>query len=299
MAVEYWFYYTFNDFTDLHESDWEMAQADFDAPNAAEALLKGPYEVDVAQHAGGERSAWTDTKLEKQGTHPVIYAATGSHADYFDRALYLGRGAREGFGCDDTRNATTRLHPRTVLLPDAPSSATAPYAWLAFEGRWGQKESGINNGPTGPASKPQWSAPIEWAAGLRTTSIEVPTGTAFGLSVGNFFCGAVTGGATVLNWALVHPLPFVALLALGLAGLLGAAVATTWRPPDPHQLRRRRQAGQIFSATPRVYAQNFLTFAAAGAIFVPVYLVAAAVQWVIFTSPAPRHSWRSTAGTAR
>ena len=48
LAVEYWFYYTFNDFTDLHESDWEMAQVDFDAPNAAEALLKGPYEVDVA-----------------------------------------------------------------------------------------------------------------------------------------------------------------------------------------------------------------------------------------------------------
>jgi len=34
LAVEYWFYYTFNDFTDKHESDWEMAQVDFDAPNA-------------------------------------------------------------------------------------------------------------------------------------------------------------------------------------------------------------------------------------------------------------------------
>jgi hypothetical protein len=212
-----------------------------------------------------------------------------SPGDLRRRALYLGRGAREGFGCDDTRDATTRLHPRTLLLPDVPSFSTAAFAWLAFEGRWGQKESGINNGPTGPASKPQWSAPIEWAAGLRNTSIEVPTGTAFGLSVGNFFCGAVTAGATVLNWSLVHPLPFIALLVLALGGLLSAAAATTWRPPDPHQLRRRRQAGQIFSATPRVYAQNFLTFAAAGAIFVPVYVVAAAIQWVIFhlTSVAP------------
>jgi hypothetical protein len=65
LAVEYWFYYTFNDFTDKHESDWEMSQVDFDASNAAEALLTGPYEVDVSQHAGGERSLWTDTKLEK------------------------------------------------------------------------------------------------------------------------------------------------------------------------------------------------------------------------------------------
>ncbi len=283
MAVEYWFYYTFNDFTDKHESDWEMAQVDFDAPNASEALLKGPYEVDLSQHAGGERSAWTDAKLEKQGTHPVIYDATGSHANYFGRELYLGRGAREGFGCDDTRRATTRLQLQTVLLPDiVPSSAAAPYAWLAFEGRWGQKEKGINNGPTGPAAKPQWSAPIQWAAGLRNTSLELPGGRTLGVSVGGFFCGAVTAGATVLDWSLIHPLPFIALLLLILGGVLGAAAATAWRPPDPHPLRRRREGGQIFRATTRVYAQNLPTFAAAGAIFIPVYLVAAAIQWAVF-----------------
>jgi hypothetical protein len=289
LAVEYWFYYTFNDFTDKHESDWEMAQVDFDAPNAAAALAKGPYEVDLSQHAGGERSAWTDSKLQKEGTHPVIYDATGSHANYFGSALYLGRGAREGFGCDDTRTATMPLALQTVLLPDVPSSPSAPYAWLAFGGRWGQKEAGINNGPTGPAAKPQWSAPIQWAAGLRNTSLELPGGRTLGVSVGNFFCDAVTGGALALDWSLIHPLPFIALLLLFLGALLGAVAATTWRPPDPHPLRRQRQGGQIFRATTRVYSRNLPTFAAAGAIFVPVYLVAASIQWVIFhlSSVAP------------
>ena len=289
LAVGYWFYYTFNDFTDKHESDWEMAQVDFAESTAAAALQTGPYEVDLPQHAGGERSAWTDTKLQKDGTHPVIYDATGSHANYFGRALYLGRGAREGFGCDDTRDATLRLQPKTVLLPDVPSSASAPYAWLAFQGRWGQKEAGINNGPTGPAAKEQWLAPIEWADGLRETSVEVPSGRAFGLSVGNFFCGAVTGSASALNWSLIHPVPFVALVLLGLLGLLTALARTTWRPPDPHPLRRRRQGGQIFRAATRVYAEHIPVFAAAGVIFIPVYLVAAAIQWVIFhlTSIAP------------
>ncbi len=118
LAVQYWFYYTFNDFTDKHESDWEMAQVDFAAADPAAALAAGPYEVDLSQHAGGERSAWSDAKLDKRGTHPVIYDATGSHANYFGRALYLGRGAREGFGCDDTREATQQLPLSTVLLPD-------------------------------------------------------------------------------------------------------------------------------------------------------------------------------------
>jgi hypothetical protein len=126
LSVQDWFYYTFNDFTDKHESDWEMAQVDFDASSAAEAFRERPYEVDLSQHAGGERSDWTGTKLQRQGTHPVIYDATGSHANYFNSALYLGRGAREGFGCDDTREATHRLRLRTVLLPDTPTSASAP-----------------------------------------------------------------------------------------------------------------------------------------------------------------------------
>jgi hypothetical protein len=92
----------------------------------------------------------------------------------------------------------------------------------------------------------------------------------------------VTTGATVWNWAVIHPLPFIALLVLVLAGLLGAAAATTWTPPDPHPLRRQRQGGQIFRASTRVYLRNLPTFAAAGAIFVPVYLVAAAIQWAVF-----------------
>ena len=219
----------------------------------------------------------------------MLYVATGSHANYFDSALHLGRGASEGFGCDDTRTATQRLQPQTVLLPDIPSSASAPYAWLAFQGRWGQHERGINNGPTGPGEKPQWFAPIEWADALRTTSVEVPSGRAFGLSVGNFFCGAVARGAIMLNWSLIHPVPFVVLLLLVLVGLLAAVAVTTWRPADPHHLRMRPQGGQIFRATTRVYAEHLPTFAAAGAIFLPVYLLAASIQWVLFhlTSVAP------------
>src|ERR1700760_77501 len=93
LAVQYWFYYTFNDFTDKHESDWEMAQVDFDAGTAEQALKTGPYQVDLAQHAGGERGPWQDDpKLTREGTHFETFVATGSHADYFQQHLYLGKG---------------------------------------------------------------------------------------------------------------------------------------------------------------------------------------------------------------
>ena len=56
--------------------------------------------------------------------------------------------------------------------------------------------------------------------------------------------GAVTGGAIALNWALIHPVPFVALVLVALVGMLGAVAKTTWRPPDPTPIRRRRQGGR-------------------------------------------------------
>ncbi len=46
LAVQYWAFYTFNDFTNKHEGDWEMAQVDFEAATPEQALKVGPYEVD-------------------------------------------------------------------------------------------------------------------------------------------------------------------------------------------------------------------------------------------------------------
>jgi hypothetical protein len=283
IALQFWFFYTFNDFTDKHEGDWEMAQLDFDAPTAEEALKeKHPYEVDLAQHAGGERSDWTDPKLEKRGSHPLLYVATGSHATYFSQRLYLGRGPSEGFGCDDTRDATGLIHPETEVLPEVPESASEPFPWLAFFGRWGQKEKGINNGPTGPAAKDAWSQPIEWADGLRDGSVPVPGTKTLGPSVTKFFCGAVTQGSIVLNWALVHPWAFFVLAGMLVAGSGEAVRRTTWRPVLREPLRMRRGGGQMLRAAFRVYLSDARTFLGMGAIFVPVSIVASAIQWVLF-----------------
>jgi hypothetical protein len=283
LAVQYWFYYTFNDFTDLHESDWEMAQVDFDASTPEQALKTGPYEVDLAQHAGGERGDWTDdSKLSKQGTHPLTYVATGSHADYFQRHLYLGKGGTAIFGCDDTRDNTTRLHPQVVMLPNTPVSADSNFAWLNFLGRWGQKERGINNGPYGPAGHDVWLHPISWADGLRTSSVTVPGGEVVGLSVTSFFCSATSDTTAAFNWGSLHPAVFIGLIALVAVGLFGAVRRTTWAPPDPEPLRRVRGGGQILRSARRIYGAHLRTFIGIGVIFIPISALAGAVQWVLF-----------------
>ena len=98
LALQYWFFYPFNDFNNTHEGDWEMIQLVFDAADAAEALDERPVEVGYSSHEGAERAAWDDDKLEiVDGTHPVVYPAAGSHANKFtDGAVprQLGGGRR-------------------------------------------------------------------------------------------------------------------------------------------------------------------------------------------------------------
>lgn len=282
LALQYWLFYTFNDFTGKHEGDWEMVQVDFEAIGVTEALARGPYEVDVAQHEGGERAAWNDRELRKDETHPVLYVATGSHATYFGQALYLGRSGHEGFGCDNTSRATEAVSPQVEQLPGVPDSAAAPDAWVAFEGLWGERKSAFNNGPTGPADKDQWSHPIEWADGLRDNSVPVPGTKTLGPTVTNFFCNAVTQSSVALNWGFLHPGPFLLLLGLVVVAFVVATQRTTWRPPDPYPVRASRRGGQILRASWRLYAGHVRTFVALGAIFVPISLLAAGVQWLLF-----------------
>ena len=113
LAVQYWLYYPFNDFNNKHESDWEMIQVEFAASDAATALTQDPTRVGYSQHEGVEIADWGDVKLEVvDGTHPVVHPAAGSHANYYDAALFLGRSGQQGFGCDDTPRPDHRRAPR-------------------------------------------------------------------------------------------------------------------------------------------------------------------------------------------
>jgi hypothetical protein len=120
IALQYWFFYVFNDFNNKHEGDWEMIQLDFDAANAHEALGTTPSEVGYSQHDGAERASWVDDKLQRVGgTHPVVYPAAGSHANDFGSALYLGRSRAQASA------ATTRTAPRERSIPRSSSCPQA------------------------------------------------------------------------------------------------------------------------------------------------------------------------------
>jgi hypothetical protein len=279
LALQYWFFYVFNDWNNLHEGDWEMIQLLFDASTPAEALQRTPVEVGYSQHEGAERAAWTDDKLERvDGTHPVVHPAAGSHANFLGEALYLGSSADQGVGCDDTRGPTFDVHPTVQTIPMDSEQARAAFPWIAFEGRWGELRPSFFNGPTGPSLKTQWTEPIRWSEGWRARSYTVPGGSVFGRSATGFFCAAIGSGSTALVRLVDHPVPF-SLLVAGIVLLIVVLLSrATWRPAAPLRLARRRAWGQILSAAATMYVRRIALFVAIGFVAVPISLIVSLLQ---------------------
>jgi hypothetical protein len=285
IALQYWFFYVFNNWNNLHEGDWEMIQLVFHAPTAAAALGTSPVEIGYSQHEGAERAAWHDSKLERvDGTHPVVHPADGSHANFYGEALYLGSSAQEGVGCDDTRGPTVDVRPTVVTIPSGEAAAQSRFPWIAFQGRWGELLPAFFNGPEGPNLKDQWTHPITWAEDWRGRSYTVPGSTVFGPGATGFFCSAMEHGSRSLVQLVANPVAF----SLVLAGLLIVVIfllsRTTWRPTAALHLARRRAWGQTLAASGRMYVARWPLFVGLGLLFVPIALVISLLQWLLLHS---------------
>jgi hypothetical protein len=244
LALQYWFWWVFNDWNDRHEGDWEMIQLLFDADDAEGALATRPTAVAYAQHEGSETAPWDGDKLLREGDHVVVYPAQGSHAAYFTQSQWFGKSAAAGFGCDDTSALGVEVRPDVVLLPTEP---TAGFEWLDFTGRWGEKAPSFNNGPTGPATKDQWSAPVTWQVEEgRDTAVALPV---IGGPAVDSFCSLTQAGSLLFIAALDSPVLVIGLILAFVVLIVVLVRSTRWRHGGDTRPDRERRAGQVVSAS--------------------------------------------------
>jgi hypothetical protein len=229
-AIQYWFYYVFNRFNNLHESDWEMIQLSFPDLTVEEALATDavPDGIAFAQHGGGEKADWDGEKLRREETHPLVYPAAGSHAAYYGDYIYLGWGERgSGLGCDDSSGPSVRTPLAVTLLPGDPTAQGAE-PWLTFEGRWGERRPWEFNGPTGPNTKPQWTEPFSWADDLRESSLPLISSATLGPDPTSLFCSAVSLGSRYIVFRSGN-ISVADLLLVGVLLIPLVLFALTWR----------------------------------------------------------------------
>jgi hypothetical protein len=283
LALQYWFFYYFNDWNNKHEGDWERIQLVFEATSAAEALTLLPVRIGYGGHRGGEIGLWTDKKVRLEGFRPVVYVAAGSHASLFGPHIYLGRAeTNAGFGCDDASPPHRRVPLEALLVPAEVTDENHPFAWLAFQGRWGELAGPEFDGPTGPAMKEQWSNPSSWEDGLRNSSVRVPSRTKIGPDAVEAFCSLVASGSHLLL-PLILQLPLIAavVIAASSLGVLVSLTRTRYLPIQARPLRSRRRIGQILLSALEVYRRRARLFLGIGLVFIPAAVVVAAAHWLV------------------
>ena len=164
-ALQYWLFYYYNDSYNKHEGDWEMVTVVLDA-------AQQPEFVTVTAHHGGTRRLWENVHVV-QDTHPAVYVARGSHANYFvGPELYpiTFQFFTRRVSAYDRTGSEGPVIPQVVLIPSRQELLANPDAypelhWLRFEGNWGEQAFQADfGGPVGPADKgEQWEKPVQWA----------------------------------------------------------------------------------------------------------------------------------------
>ena len=143
-VVQYWLFYPYNNGPlNNHQGDVEVVQVFLDASGNPQRAL-------YSQHGSGENAAWSD--VEKSDTHPVVYVAEGSHANFF--RPYQGKIGIENDVVGSTGRTLTPNDLGLVMLGEK-GNHPPDQSWLDFPGRWGywgtdEEMAAGKAGPLGP-----------------------------------------------------------------------------------------------------------------------------------------------------
>ncbi len=274
-ALQYWMYFVFNDWNNLHEGDWEMEQVVFHAPSPQAALQTEPVEMAVSQHDGNERRPWVD--VPRLGDRPLVFAAVGSHAIYYSSQRWFGKSGATGFGCDDTRGPSDQLDSTIVVMPETVTPGDG-FGWLTFPGRWGQRQASLNDSETGPPTTEQWIHPITWMETKgRDAAVTIPE---LG-GVTGFFCTASTAGSRLLNDLLDRPVLIGTLLVGVVIALVFLFRRTRWSPVVLSPIMARRSVGQTIRSAWRLLLSRKGRYAPVALFVLAGGLLASLLQLVI------------------
>jgi len=174
-VLQYWLFYYDNPlllpqtpvgtFWQSHEGDWEIV-------NVVLGPDEQPVEAAYSQHCSGQRKPWADVEKSADGsTHPVVYVALGSHANYFApgdgvlgtipiRAACIPSQVAPILGSLTFLHVVDQVLGRSAggVVVGPPGSGIEPAtvhaiedtAWSTFGGRWGESEYFFTPIPLGP-----------------------------------------------------------------------------------------------------------------------------------------------------
>ena len=176
LALQYWLFYAYNDWNNLHEGDWEMIQLVFDADDAramrsrraptrsATASTKGPR-----RRTGAPTSSTSSTAPIRSCTRRPARTRTSS-----TKALFLGSSAEQGVGCDNTTGPHDDLRPDGRHDPERPGPGSRRVPLDRLPGPLGRAAAGVLQRPDGPEPEDAVDAADPVVGGLARPELHGP-----------------------------------------------------------------------------------------------------------------------------
>jgi hypothetical protein len=185
-----------------------------------------------------------------------------------------------------------------ILLPTSSSGPDDEFAWIDYNGRWGERQSGAFNGPTGPQTKERWTEPVDWHGDLRSDSVVVPAGDSSADSIITTFCSVVEAGSGALVTLKTSPLRLVITLAVLV--LIGRWLAgrTVWNKVEALPMVRRRRAGEIIRAAAGSYRRRAGILITIGLVYLPISILVTVTASVLQVVPIIRRIVELAGGAA-
>ena len=177
ILLQYWLWYVYDFWSGLFPpSDflWQAHEGDWEAVTVVLTRAQRPLYAAYSQHCSGVRRTWARVPKER-GTHPLVYAALGSHSNWLGPGLHridtrcYPQIARAIFGAYlpqvlDYTGGGVRLRPPVQRV-----TAASP-SWMRFPGDWGEEQwfhapDPVNTVPfgtsaRGPAFHSLWVTPF-------------------------------------------------------------------------------------------------------------------------------------------
>ena len=193
IVLQYWYFY----YDDVYSypfappgSLWQAHEGDWEVVNVVLSSDEQPLFVAYSQHCLGQQRPWAATP-QLGDTHPVVYVALGSHANYFSPGLHpfnsmcvplqvqlLLRGLGLPQPADVASDGGPSAGPNDVgdgaVMPIHQIDDDTP-SWMSFPGTWGEQQFlhapppigtvPFGASPQGPAFHDVWAHPLATIAG--------------------------------------------------------------------------------------------------------------------------------------
>lgn len=185
VVLQYWFFYYDDVYSYLHppaDVIWQAHEGDWEVVNVILSAAEEPLEVAYSQHCLGQRRLWAAAPRWNV-THPIVYVAAGSHANYPSPGLHpldvrcippaavaLLTSHGLPLPVDFTGNGAIAGPPQAGGdVTTIRHLGDGDHGWLSFPGFWGELQyfhspfTGtvpLGTAPVGPAYHAVWVDPL-------------------------------------------------------------------------------------------------------------------------------------------